>query len=276
MFRLLFLCRHENCKFNTAELNAGKKRIDCSEFAHKRGSGMKYLCIRYRFYALFLSMCLGVTASFALDSKTVAVFDFSNNSIFNREMYEPLSRGLSHMFISELGLVESLVIVERQELNLILDEMKLQQSGLTGETLTARAGALSGAHYMVFGSFMVDTKEKMRIDIRVVHVETGRTIKAAEITGKSKQFMELIKKLSEKIVTSLPVALSDNEKKSLRQYEKIRFDALVHFSKGLASEDAGDYPRAKKHFSRALREQPDFSHVKKHVLSHRERYMNSK
>lgn len=236
---------------------------------HEIGSDMKETL-----YAVIFSMLFACSAFAGSDERTIAVFDFENNSIFARDTYAPLSNGLAQIFISELGHVESLTIVERRKLKEVLDEIKLQQSGVTGVRYTARAGALCGAQYMVFGSFIVDLKEKIRIDIRVVHVESGKTVKAAEVTGKGKEFLPLIKKLSEEIVGSLPVTITKNEKNFFNDKKKIEMSALLKFSRGLAAEDSGDVVAARKWFKEALQEEPDFYQVKDHVLANREMFLN--
>ncbi|MBN2415823.1 hypothetical protein JXO52_08265 [bacterium] len=218
---------------------------------------------------LFLSL-----PAAAAESRTIAVFDFENNSIFERETYAPLSNGLAQVLISELGHVESLMLVERRKLKEILDEIKLQQSGVTDGGYTVRAGTLCGAQYMVFGSFIVDLNEKLRIDIRVVQVESGKTVKAAEVTGKGKDFLTLIKKLSAEIVDSLPVEMTKTEKKFLDEKTHIGMSALMKFSRGLVSEDGGDFETAKQYFREALQDEPDFYQVKEHVLANRDRYLN--
>lgn len=226
------------------------------------------------FSGLIIGLFLCGTAQAATERRTIAVFDFENNSIFERDTYAPLANGLAQILISELGHVESLVLVERRKLKEILDEIKLQQSGVTNAGYTARAGTLCGAQYMVFGSFIVDLNEKIRMDIRVVQVETGKTVKAAEVTGKGKDFLSLIKKLSVDIVNSLPVEITKEEKQFLKDTKRIGMSALMKFSRGLVSEDSGDLKTAKQYFREALQDEPGFYQVKEHVLANRDRYSN--
>jgi HAD superfamily hydrolase (TIGR01549 family) len=62
-------------------------------------------------YALFL-FCLPLLGSFGLaqdNRRTIAVLDFNNNSIVDKEKLEPLKKGLADILITELriGLVSS-------------------------------------------------------------------------------------------------------------------------------------------------------------------------
>ncbi|MCJ7812186.1 CsgG/HfaB family protein, partial [bacterium] len=123
---------------------------------------------------------------FAADN-TLAILDFENNSFFNPEEYQPLAKGLSEMMITELNQVEALQVVERQKLRSLIDELKLSQSGILSEESSVEVGKMLGAQHLVFGSYMVTPDKKIRIDVRIVKVETGLTIKASQVTGKEKE-----------------------------------------------------------------------------------------
>ena len=72
-------------------------------------------------------------------------------------------------------------IVERQRLLLVLDELKLGSSMLADEATRLKLGQMVGARLMVFGGYLVFAG-RMRLDLRLVAVETGGIIKTAEKT----------------------------------------------------------------------------------------------
>ena len=72
-------------------------------------------------------------------------------------------------------------LVERERLLAILQELNLGSSQLADEATGLRIGRLVGAQLMLFGSYQV-VAAQMRIDLRLVDVETGRVINAAEKT----------------------------------------------------------------------------------------------
>ena len=196
---------------------------------------------------------------------TFAVLDFENNSFVNREEYGPLSQGLAEMLITELSQVSTVQVVERQKLRSILDEMKLSQSGMISEDHTLQAGRMLGAKYLVFGAFMVDLDKKIRIDIRIIEVETGLTIEAGQVTGKTKKVLSLVKKLSKKTLKDLKIALTKNEKKALEKSEGVELKAIIQFSKGVESEDAEDWTQAAQYYKEALKISPTFKQAQKRL-----------
>ena len=72
-------------------------------------------------------------------------------------------------------------VVERQQLVLALQELSIGSSDLADDATRLRLGEIVGARYMVFGSYIA-FGGSMRLDMRLVRVETGQVIKAAERT----------------------------------------------------------------------------------------------
>jgi curli biogenesis system outer membrane secretion channel CsgG len=70
-------------------------------------------------------------------------------------------------------------VVERQQLLLALEELHLGTSKIVDESTRLRLGKMVGAKLMVFGGYQV-VGDKMRMDLRLVNVETGALIKAVE------------------------------------------------------------------------------------------------
>ncbi|MDZ7265553.1 MAG: CsgG/HfaB family protein, partial [candidate division KSB1 bacterium] len=198
------------------------------------------------------------------ETKTIAILDFSNNSLIDKEKYAALSSGLAEIMITELSKVQSLQLVERQKINAIIQEMQLSQSGLISEAAGVQVGKLLGAHYLVFGSYMVSFGEKIRIDLRIVEVETGVTIKAEEVTDKVSKVFDSIKKLNEKITKDLNVKLTASEKDALSKGD-VSLEVIQYFSTGLELEKAGKLNEAKKMYQKALAKDGNFKPAKKRL-----------
>lgn len=198
----------------------------------------------------------------SVDSPTIAVLDFENNSLFNRDEYQSLSKGLAEMMITGLNQAGSLQVVERQKLRSIMEEIQLSQAGVVSEESSLRAGRLLGARHLVFGGYMVVPDNKIRIDVRIIEVETGLTVKANEMTGKTKDVLNLISKLNDKILKDLNVRIAENRKKTPEASEQVDFKAMMWFSRGVGFEDAGNSPKAVECYNKALKIAPDFEQAK--------------
>ncbi len=190
--------------------------------------------------------------------KTIAVLYFQNNSLADRQNMEPLQKGLADMLITELSKIQALKVIERNQLQQMIEEMKLGQSGMVDEQTAQKVGSLLGAQTLLLGSYVAMFGGKMRIDARIVEVETGRTIEAEEVTGKVKDLFKLVQKLSGKIAKALNVKLTKADKKRLKTVQNKSFDAALYFSKGLEFEDAGQLDQAKTMFQKALKINPKY------------------
>ena len=183
---------------------------------------------------------------------TVGVMPFANNSLAEKAALEPLCKGLADMMATGLSKIKALKMVERADLAKIIAEMGLSQSGLVDESSIKEAGKLLGADLLLIGSFNQGFGGEMRIDARLVKVETGETMKAEEVTGKKKKLFNMAKKLSFNIAADLDLKLSREEKKALDNPDNEDMDALMLFAGGLDAEDRGDWKAAGEMYRKAL------------------------
>ena len=124
---------------------------------------------------------------------TVAVLYFENQG--NEEL-EPLKVGLAQMMVTDIKGTPGVTVVERQQLQAILDELELGHSGMADPKAAAKVGKLLGAEWMVLGSYF-ELMGTLRIDARLVQVETGEILFAHGVDDKTKAFMEMEGQLAE-------------------------------------------------------------------------------
>ena len=189
--------------------------------------------------------------------KTVAVLTFDNNT--GNPDYNPLGKGMVAMMSTDLASVQEIRIVERERMQDLLKEMELQQTKYFDSTTAAKAGRLLGAQYVVTGAF-ITVQPSIRIDTRVIRVETGEVVKSAKVIGKEDQLFDLQQRLAKQLIDGLPIALSPESQQRLAQrQEETRLDSfatLVSFSQALASYDLHDYPQAVQKMASVVRSSP--------------------
>ena len=81
----------------------------------------------------------------------------------------------------------SITVLEREKLQVILDEQKLAQSGLIKENEAVEAGQLIGADYVLLGSLDILKNKRFHVSLRMIDIESGKVIKqwtATEIPEK--------------------------------------------------------------------------------------------
>ncbi len=176
--------------------------------------------------------------------KTVAVLAFDNNT--GKRDYDDLGKGMSAMMTNDLSAVDEIRLVERDRLADVIKEIDAQQTRYFDSTTAVKVGRLSGAEYIVTGAF-VAVDPQIRIDTRVIRVETGVIVKTATVTGKGDHFLDLQKKLARQLVKDLDVALTPAGEAKLDQRQANGVDNIedvARFSNAIDLSDQGDYANA--------------------------------
>jgi TolB-like protein len=123
---------------------------------------------------------------------TLAILYFDNQG--NPEL-EPLKVGLAQMLITDLRGTAGVTVVERAHLQDLLDELELGHSGVTDPDTAAKLGKLLGAEWMLLGSYF-ELLGTLRIDARLVKVETGEILHAHGVNDTSRAFMDMEKSIA--------------------------------------------------------------------------------
>ena len=219
-----------------------------------------------RYYKSLKKAGLSLTvASKSPGIKTIAIVDFDNNSIDDAEKYENLGKALSKILITDFAVLGDLKVVERERLQFLIEELKLQEGKIAGQTILDPAsapqlGKLLGAHAFVFGSF-IRIGKTMRIDARIVKTETSEIFKTQSVEGKPDKIIELAKKLTLKITKNLDVAIKKLEKNKLEELGKsqIPIEALALFGDAMAMANREQYKDAFYKLEEALSLAPNFN-----------------
>ena len=125
--------------------------------------------------------------------KRVAVLEFTGNSEFDGKV----DLKLSDLLITSLVKSGKFDVIERTQIELVLNEQKLGMSGIIDESTAAEVGRILGAEYVIFGVVTSATQQNIdkfaytlvvietSIDVRVIDAETGKIIVAEHASGKS-------------------------------------------------------------------------------------------
>jgi TolB-like protein len=196
--------------------------------------------------------------------ETIAVMYFDNSSISeDQDRLDPLSKGLMSMMIQDITKAGKLRVVERDRINFLVDELKLQQSDLTDKATAVKMGKLVGAQTLLMGGFMKLDNKNFKIFGRLVSVETGEILKAEEVSGKPDDIFELQKDLVYKILDDMKVDVDKDTKKKIDEGRDTKYEALYHYSLGLALEDKKDYNGAYAEFQKAVSLAPGYAEAVK-------------
>src|SRR4030043_1238135 len=87
-------------------------------------------------------------------AKEVISILYFDNTTRNKE-YDWLSKGLADMLITDISNSNQIQVVERENLEKLMNEVKLALAGFTDEKQAAHVGRLLNASKLIYGSYIV-------------------------------------------------------------------------------------------------------------------------
>ena len=190
----------------------------------------------------------------------MAVLYFNNRS--GDAALNPLQKGLTVMLISDLARLQIMPLIERAELQALVEEIGLGQSGLVEPDSAPRIGRLLGAKYIVGGAFNPAQDNRLNIQSHLLDVVPENVVSFPDAEGRLQELLDLEKRLLEHIVASMKLDLSENQKAALKKPFSNSFEALMAFFMGIDAGDQGRYEEASRYYGTALKNDPQFAMAK--------------
>jgi TolB-like protein len=204
--------------------------------------------------SLALVAALAGTPAFAA---TVAVFPLEGGA--GAPAYEGLGLGLAGMITSDLVGAPGLTVVERQQIDTLLAEIRLGDQGFLDPKTAAKAGRGLGAEIVLVGSWTV-VQENLALDARWVEVSTGRVLEGATATGPVADFVTVEKQLVENLLADLGSSLDPKSKRAFYSRAPTEsFEAFTAWSRGLSKAQQGELDAARAAYEQALAQDPAFA-----------------
>ena len=148
--------------------------------------------VPFLFLALALTACAPTPQAAVSERRpVVAVWDLEDVGPLTKAS-PVLGELLSSEILETIKQEGTYTVVERERLQLVLEELKLGTTSLVDDSTRLRLGKLVGATLMVFGGYQT-IGDMVRLDVRLVEVESGRTIKAVFKTAPAANVPELLK-----------------------------------------------------------------------------------
>lgn len=185
---------------------------------------------------------------------TVAVMYFDNGALVQHADYDPFSKGIADMLITSLAQNDRIRVVERDQLQQLLKEQNLATTTHVDPATAARIGKLLGARHMIFGGFVIDMHQNMRLDARAVNTETSQIEHVETVSDKADNLLPMVNQLADKLNTGLKLPqitasrtsppASNSETAPVKSSNGAsapvhRWQALLEYSRALVEEDNG-------------------------------------
>src|SRR5581483_7136152 len=184
-----------------------------------------------------LVLLLGVTDA---PRPVVSVLYFDNQT--NKAEYDVLRKGFADMMVTDLVAWDGVTVVERDRLEAVLNELKLQQSKAFDKATAVKVGKLIGAQYLVTGALLMQGDGRLRIDARLIAAEGGKDVTAASVTGDKDKVFDLEQELVTKLTSGIDAKVRDANGR--RKVKVPDFESLLAYSKAIDLSDQGKLEEA--------------------------------
>jgi TolB-like protein len=193
----------------------------------------------------------------------IAVLPFNNGGSYGqgKEDFDALERGIAGMMISELSANPAARVVEREEIQRLLDEQNLGAQGRVDAATAAKIGKIVGARYMVMGMF-VDFYGDFRIDVRLINTETSEVVRTESEKMQRDHLFEMIRNIAARLMKDASLPALPRQASDQHMSRQVPTEALTYYSRALLYQDRGQKEKAVEMFNRALTIFPEYAEAK--------------
>jgi tetratricopeptide (TPR) repeat protein len=188
-------------------------------------------------------------------ARSVAVLPLGFNS--DREDLEPLIYAISDMMTTDFAVSNALVVLERAQIQALLDEMALTSSGYAEPTTGARAGRMLRAEHVFQGVLTTLGDTDLQTDADVLNVPNtsseGQLTEAAALNGLFDMEKQIVIRTIREI---LGVALTPAEEQAILENRMSNVLAFLAYGRGLRELDRGNYDAAQAEFEASVQLEP--------------------
>jgi len=190
----------------------------------------------------------------------IAVLPFNNGGSYGqqKEDFDALERGIAGMMISELTQNPAARVVERQEIQRLVDEQNLGAQGRVEASTAAKIGKLVGARYMVMGTF-IDFYGDFRVDVRLINAETGEVVKTESERMQRDHLYDIIRNVAGRLMKDANLPALTRQASDQRMSRQVPTEALTYYSRALLYQDRGQNDKAVEMFNKALVIFPEYA-----------------
>jgi tetratricopeptide (TPR) repeat protein len=202
--------------------------------------------MKKRILILLLTILLYGYSAFA--ETIVGVTSFSNLS--KNTKYTWLEVGIADSVSYKLRNVQDYIVIDRTNIDKVLGEIQLGQSGVIDENMAKKAGKALNADVLVVGSFAI-AGNSVRINAKLVEVESHKILKQVQATGMIDDIFSLQDQIALNLVEKQDVQISSETRERMTERYTQNLSAYEYYTKGQQFYYQANYTKAIELFDKA-------------------------
>jgi tetratricopeptide (TPR) repeat protein len=182
--------------------------------------------------------------------KVIGVSSFSN--LTGDKTISWLEVGIADSVSYKLKNVQDYIVIDRMNVDKVLGEVQLGQSGLLDDAKAKKAGKALGADIIVVGNFM-KAGNRIRINAKLVEVESHKILKQVQSDGVIDNIFELQDEIALKIINQTNISITLDVKNRITQNFTSSLSAYEYYVKGMEfTLKQLNYEKAMEMFNKAI------------------------
>ena len=169
-----------------------------------------------------------------------------------------LNFGLQQILVTELAANPALRMIDRRALNDVMREIELHGSGRVDGETAAQIGRIVGARYMI-GNGYFDNSGDVRLDARIIDVETTEVINTARVSGSRDDLFELLQDLAGDVMDGVDLPPLPDAIEEERRSQIVPMEAIDLFSFAVVSDEDGNRAEALETLEVVINNWPDYT-----------------
>ena len=190
---------------------------------------------------------------------TLTVLNFQNRQ--KGDGYEWLQRAFPDMLLTHFVQHGKFTVVERERMQVLLDELKLAQTGVTRQDEAAKFAGIAKVQKVVYGHYAVE-HGRLSVTAFVFDAISNTVDAVATAEGGLDSLCDIEHQLFSNLLGRLGAPLTEKDQGRLRCVVSSSLSAAAHFYDGLSAFDAGDYPEALLQFLQAGQQDPRYGEAR--------------
>jgi TolB-like protein len=193
--------------------------------------------------SLFLSLFVLLVVFAGAQEIIVSVSDFTVES--ENIKFKYIGKGISTLVAGELRRTKTIKLLERSQMNKIMEEQKLSLSGMVDEAHQVELGKLMAADFIVFGE-IIDMGNSLLISVRMADVTTTEVVWEDSLMEKLETYDYIGAYFAQSILTELKLDVQEETVAKVETKVVKETEAIVALSSGIDAYDKGDEEKAKE------------------------------
>ncbi len=192
-----------------------------------------------------------ITQAGEVTPRSVAVLPMAFNSD-NAEL-EPLIYALSDMMVTDFKVSNALVVLERAQIQTLLDEMRLSSAGYAEAGTGARAGRLLRAEHVFQGVLTTLGDNDLQTDADILNVPNASSAGQFTESAVLEELFAMEKQIVIRTIREvLGIELTPAEEQAILENRWSNVLAFLAYGRGLRELDQGNYEAAQAEFATAM------------------------